>query len=201
MAPVRPRPTPIPQRVHLVGIGGMHMSAIARILLARGHQVSGSDLRPTPLTDLLVGLGATVYTSHEASNVGRAELVVTTSAAPADNPELGEARRRGLPLIKRAEMVAQLMEGKYAIAVAGTHGKTTTTGLIAYMVERAGREPTYLVGGELVDLHTNAAAGGGPHIVVEADEVRRAFLRYPPRPGVVANLEPGPPGFFRSFQG
>src|SRR3989304_1001583 len=114
MAPARPDSPPIPHRVHLVGIGGMHMSAIARILLARGHVVSGSDLRPSALTEALNALGARVYGGPHASNLGQAELVVTTSAAAADNPELVETRRRGLPLMKRADMVARLMEGRDA---------------------------------------------------------------------------------------
>src|SRR3990172_8629822 len=190
MAPARPDSPPIPQRVHLVGIGGMHMSVIARILLARGHVVSGSDLRPSTLTEALNTLGARVYGGHHAANLGQADLGAPPPAAAADNPELVETRRRGLPLMKRADMVARLMEGRYAVAVAGTHGKTTTTGLIAYILERAGRQPTYLVGGELVDLGTNAASGEGPHIVVEADEFDAAFLSYTPTLAVLTNVEP-----------
>ncbi len=133
-----------------------------------------------------------MHAGHDESNVGEAELVVTTSAAPADNPELAEARRRGLPVIKRAEMVARLMKGKYAVAVAGSHGKTTTTGLIAYMLERSGRKPTYLVGGELVDLGTNAAGG---------DEFDAAFLSYTPHLAVVTNVEPDHLDYYGSFQG
>jgi UDP-N-acetylmuramate--alanine ligase len=132
----------IPQRVHLVGIGGAHMSAIARILLAWGHTVSGSDLRPSPLTERLAVEGVSVFDGHRAENVGEAALVVTTSAAHEDNPEIVEARRRGLPVIKRAEMVARLMQGRHAVAVAGTHGKTTTSALIAFILERPLRPPT-----------------------------------------------------------
>ncbi len=179
----------IPHRVHLVGIGGMHMSAIAQILLARGHAVSGSDLRPSVLTERLAGLGAAVFEGHRAEHVGAAELVVTTSAAASDNPELAEAERRGIPVIKRAEMVAALMEGAYSVAVAGTHGKSTTSGLIAYILHRSGLAPTFLVGGELVDLGTNASAGEGRHIVVEADEFDAAFLNYRPQLAVVTNIE------------
>jgi UDP-N-acetylmuramate--alanine ligase len=180
----------IPQRVHLVGIGGAHMSAIARILLAWGHTVSGSDLRPSPLTGRLASEGASVFDGHRAENVGEAALVVTTSAAREDNPEIAEARRRGLPVIKRAEMVARLMQGRYAVAVAGTHGKTTTSALIAFILERAGLSPTYLIGGEVPDLGGNAAAGSGRHIVVEADEFDAAFLSYYPQLAVVTNVEP-----------
>jgi UDP-N-acetylmuramate--alanine ligase len=180
----------IPQRVHLVGIGGAHMSAIARILMAWGHTVSGSDQRPSPLTERLSAEGASVFEGHEAKNVGQAALVVTTSAAREDNPEIAEARRRGLPVIKRAEMVARLMEGRYAVAVAGTHGKTTTSALIAFILKQAGFSPTYLIGGEVADLGGNAAAGSGRHIVVEADEFDAAFLSYHPQLAIVTNVEP-----------
>jgi hypothetical protein len=124
------------QRVHLVGVGGIHMSGIAQVLRARGHSVSGSDLYLTPLTEKLEALGVTVSRGHDAANVGEAELVVYTSAAHEDNPEIIEARRRGLPTIKRAQMVAHLMEGKRSIAIAGSHGKTTTSSLIAFMLCR-----------------------------------------------------------------
>jgi UDP-N-acetylmuramate--alanine ligase len=179
----------IPHRVHLVGIGGMHMSAIAQILLARGHAVSGSDLRPSALTERLAALGATVFEGHRAEHLGDAGLLVTTSAARSDNPELAEAQRRGIPVLKRAQMVARLMEGTYSVAVAGTHGKSTTTGLMAFILQRSGLDPTFLVGGELVDLRTNASAGEGRHIVVEADEFDAAFLQYRPQLAVVTNIE------------
>ncbi len=180
----------IPRNVHLVGIGGAHMSAIGRILLAWGHSVSGSDLRRSPVTDAMQQLGARVVIGpHDAASVGEAELVVTTSAAFSDNPELEEARRRGLPIIKRADMVARLMQGKTGVAVAGCHGKSTTSGMIAYVLAQAGRDPTYLIGAEVADLGTNAAAGSGPHVVVEADEYDRAFLSYHPQVAVVTNVE------------
>jgi UDP-N-acetylmuramate--alanine ligase len=190
----------IPKRVHLVGVGGAHMSAIARILLARGYQVSGSDLKRSPVVEALTSLGLAAYEGHAASNVGDAGLVVATSAAKDDNPELAEARRRGIPVIKRAEMVARLMEGRTSIAVSGTHGKTTTTGLVAYMLVRAGLAPTYLVGGELRDLGTNAAPGEGPHIVVEADEYDSAFLQYRPDVAIVTNIEPDHLEYFGTFE-
>ena len=180
----------IPASVHLVGIGGMHMSAIGRILLARGHAVSGSDLRRSPFTDALVELGATVHVGpHAAANLGEPGLVVTTSAAAADNPELDEARRRGIAVIKRAEMVARLIQGLVGICVAGCHGKSTTSGLVAFILEEAGRDPTYLIGAEVAALGTNAAAGAGPFAVVEADEYDRAFLSYHPRVALVTNVE------------
>ncbi len=179
-----------PRRVHLVGIGGAHMSAIAQILHAWGHQVSGSDQKMSAATGKLERLGVTVTIGHAAENVGDAELVVTTSAAKGDNPEILEAERRGIPVIKRAEMVARLMEGRYSIAVAGTHGKTTTSGLIAHMLVEANLDPTYLIGGEVRSLGTNAAPGEGRYIVVEADEYDRAFLSYHPDIAVITNVEP-----------
>lgn len=190
----------IPQRVHLVGVGGMHLSGIARVLTAWGHRVSGSDMRTSPLTDALGASGVTVFEGHRADNVGGAQLVVTTSAAKDDNPELVEARRRGIPIMKRHEFVAKLMEGRRSICIAGTHGKTTTTGLIATMLVRAGRSPTYLVGGEVRDLGTNAAPGDGNDIVVEADEFDRAFLAYHADIGVILNVEPDHLDIYGTFE-
>jgi len=180
----------IPERVHLVGIGGAHMSAIAQVLHARGHAVSGSDQKASAVTERLAAQGIRVAVGHDAANVGDAQLVVYTSAAHDDNPEIAEARRRGIPAIKRAEMVARLMAGRTSVAVAGTHGKTTTSGLIAHMLVEAQRDPTYLIGGEIRSLGGNAAPGGGEYIVVEADEYDRAFLAYAPDVAVVTNVEP-----------
>ena len=190
----------IPQRVHLVGVGGIHMSGIAQVLRARGHSVSGSDLYLTPLTEKLEAIGVTVSRGHDAANVGEAELVVYTSAAHEDNPEIIEARRRGLPAIKRAQMVARLMEGKRSIAIAGTHGKTTTSSLVAFMLWQAGRSPTFMVGGEMVDLKTNAMPGEGPDFVVEADEFDAAFLNYHPDIALVTNVEPDHLDIYGSFE-
>ena len=175
--------------VHLVGIGGMHMSAIAQLLLERGIAVTGSDLRPSELTAKVERLGARVFTGHDAANVGDAALVVTTAAAAEDNPEIAEGRRRGIPVILRAEMVARLMEGKKVIAVAGSHGKTTTSSLIAFILAEAGKQPMYLLGGESIDLGGNAAWGEGDLCVVEADEYRRAFHEYAPAMAVITNVE------------
>lgn len=176
--------------VHLVGIGGMHMSAIALLLLERGLAVTGSDLRPSHLTEKVEAKGAVVFVGHDAANVGEAALVVTTAAAADDNPEIAEARRRGIPVILRAEMVARLMEGKRVIAVAGAHGKTTTSSLIAYILREAGRDPMYLLGGESVELGGHAAWGEGELCVVEADEYKRAFHEYRPAVAVITNVEP-----------
>jgi UDP-N-acetylmuramate--alanine ligase len=189
----------IPQRVHLVGIGGVHMSAIARILMTWGHTVSGSDLRLSAFTDRLVAQGAAVHEGHDAANVDDACLVVFTSAATKDNPEILEARRRGIPIIKRADMVARLMEGHRSIAIAGTHGKTTTS-LVSFMLVEAGLSPTFLVGGDVVNLGTNAAAGEGEHVVVEADEFDAAFLSYTPNIAVVTNIEPDHLDIYGSFE-
>ena len=190
----------IPQRVHLIGVGGIHMSGIAQILRHRGHTVSGSDLHLTSLTSRLEALGVTVHGGHDAANVDAAELVVYTSAAHDDNPELTEARRRGIQTIKRAQMVARLMDGKQVIAVAGSHGKTTTTSLIAFILSRAGLGPTYMLGGESADLGGNAAPGDGDHFVVEADEFDAAFLNYRPQIAVVTNIEPDHLDYYGSFE-
>ena len=189
----------VPKRVHLVGVGGMHLSGIARVLIAWGHSVTGSDVQRTPLTDELQALGVTVLEGHRAEHIGEAQLVVTTSAAKDDNPELVAARRRGVPVLKRAEFIAKLMEGRRSICVAGTHGKTTTSGLIATLLLEAGRSPTYLVGGEVRNLGVNAAPGDGEEIVVEADEYDRAFLEYQPDVAVVTNLEADHLDIYGSF--
>lgn len=186
----RARVANVPERVHLIGAGGAHMSAIAQILHAWGHTVTGSDQRASVMTKKLEGMGIPVSIGHAPENVGDAQLVVTTSAAHSDNAEIAEAKRRHTPLIKRDEMVARLMEGRYSIAVAGTHGKTTTSGLIAHMLVEADLDPTYLIGGEVRSLGTNAAPGDGRYIVVEADEYDRAFLSYAPDVAVVLNIEP-----------
>jgi len=190
----------IPQRVHLVGVGGVHMSGIAQILRHRGHTVSGSDLHLSQLTSRLEALGVTVRAGHDAQNINEADLVVYTSAAHEDNPELAEARRRGIQTIKRAPMIARLMEGKQIIAIAGSHGKTTTTSLIAWMLDRAGLAPTYMLGGESIDLGGNAAPGDGDFFVVEADEFDAAFLSYRPHIAVVTNIEPDHLDIYGSFE-
>ena len=175
--------------VHIVGIGGMHMSAIALLLRERGEVVQGSDLEPSALTRNLEAMGVTVYPEHAAENLGEARSVVATAAVGDDNPEVAEARRRGLPVLGRPEVVAGLMEGKRVIAVAGSHGKTTTTSLIAFILSRAGRQPMYLIGGESRDLGGNASWGGGDICVVEADEYQRAFHAYEPDVAVITNVD------------
>ena len=175
--------------VHVVGIGGMHMSAIAQLLRERGETVRGSDLEPSALTRNLEALGVTVFPEHDAANLGDARCVVATAAVGDDNPEVAEARRRGLPVLGRPEVVAALMAGKRVIAVAGSHGKTTTTSLIAFILQQAGRRPMYLIGGESRDLGGNASWGGGDVCVVEADEYQRAFHAYEPDVAVITNVD------------
>ena len=175
--------------VHIVGIGGMHMSAIALLLHERGERVQGSDLEASDLTRNLEAMGVTVFPEHAAENIGEAQCVVATAAVGEDNPEVAEARRRGLPVLGRPEVVAGLMEGKRVIAVAGSHGKTTTSSLIAFILSRADRQPMYLIGGESRDLGGNASWGGGDICVVEADEYQRAFHAYDPDVAVITNID------------
>lgn len=189
----------IPRRIHLVGIGGIHMSAIAQILKGRGHTVTGSDLSPSPITDRLKKLGITIFESHDRSNLSEAEIIVHTSAASPDNPEIAEGRQRGLRILNRGQMIAVLMKGKHSIAVAGSHGKTTTSSLIAYLLWRAGLSPTFLLGGEPFDLPAHAMVGNGEYVVVEADEFDAAFLNYQPDIAIVTNLEPDHLDFYGSF--
>ncbi len=177
------------RHAHLVGIGGMHMSAIAALLLARGVRVSGSDIQPSPYTERLARQGATVYIGHDAAQIGDADLVVATVAIKDGNPEIDAARARGLPLLIRAEMVAALLHGKTAVCIAGTHGKTTTSSLVAYGLAVAGRAPSYLLGADARDLDGNAAPGDGPEVVVEADEYADAFLHYTPDLALVTNVD------------
>ena len=180
---------PAPERVHLVGAGGIMMSGIGAILLARGHTVTGSDLASSEHTERLREHGATIYHGHAASNIGRAELVVATAAAPDDNPEIVGARERGIPVIVRAEMVRRLIADRQLLAVAGTHGKTTTTTLTALMAVHGDLDPLVLVGGDSRELGGNARDGGGEFAVVEADEYAEAFLQYEPRLALVTNIE------------
>src|SRR6185437_11178690 len=183
--------TPVEGPVHLIGVGGVHMSAIGLLLLEQGVSVTGSDLRASRLTEKVEATGGRVVIGeHNGANVGDARLVVTTAAAGDDNPEIVEAKSRGIPVILRAEMVARLMEGKRVIAVAGAHGKTTTSSLIAFILREAGLQPMYLLGGESIDLDGHAAWGDGDLCVVEADEYKRAFLEYSPSVAVVTNVEP-----------
>jgi len=177
------------QRVHFVGIGGIGMSGIAELLSNLGYAVSGSDLRASEATERLRGLGVRVAEGHDAAHVGDAEVVVYSSAVRPDNPELADARRRRIPVIPRAEMLAELMRLRSGIAVAGAHGKTTTTSMVALVLERAGLDPTAVIGGKLSAFGSNARLGRGEYMVVEADESDRSFLRLTPTIAVVTNID------------
>jgi UDP-N-acetylmuramate--alanine ligase len=177
------------QHVHFIGIGGIGMSGIAEILLSLGMKVSGSDLRRGPVTDRLARLGATVYEGHDARNVAGATVVVTSSAVTATNPEVAEAHVRKIPVIQRAEMLAELMRLKYGIAIAGMHGKTTTTSMVAAVLGAGGLDPTVVVGGRVDALGSNARLGTTQYLVAEADESDRSFLKLSPILAVVTNLD------------
>ncbi len=181
---------------HFVGIGGIGLSAIARVLLAQGQQISGCDLALSPMALALAESGATVYQGHDAAHLGSCDVVVVSSAVPPDHPELEAARGRGLPVVKRDRLLGELMAGKIGIAVAGTHGKTTTSSLIAHTLIALDQDPTFIVGGVLGNVGSNAQAGGGPHFVVEADEYDRAFLGLRPQVAVVTHLEHDHPDCF-----
>ena len=176
-------------RVHFVGIGGSGMSAIASILLARGYPVSGSDLRETDLTRRLRAAGAQIQIGHAAEHVACAQAVVISRAVPDENLEVRAALARALPIMHRAQMLAALMEGTRGIAVAGTHGKTTTTSMIAVLLGAAGRDPTVLIGGEVEDFGGNARAGLGPELVAEVDESDGSLLWVAPRVAVVTSVD------------
>ena len=177
------------QQVHFIGIGGIGMSGIAEILLTMGYAVSGSDLRASATTERLEELGAIVYMGHAAENVVASDVIVTSSAVAKDNAEVVEARRRKIPVIQRAEMLAELMRLKYGIAIAGMHGKTTTTSMIAAVLAGGGLDPTVVVGGRVDALGSNARLGHSQYLVAEADESDRSFLKLPPILAVVTNLD------------
>jgi UDP-N-acetylmuramate--alanine ligase len=177
------------QHVHFIGIGGIGMSGIAEILLTMGMRVSGSDLRRGPITDRLAQMGATIHEGHAAGNLGDASVVVTSSAVSSANPEVVEARVRKIPVIQRAEMLAELMRLKYGIAIAGMHGKTTTTSMVAAVLAAGGLDPTIVVGGRVDALGSNARLGSSQYLVAEADESDRSFLKLPPILAVVTNLD------------
>jgi UDP-N-acetylmuramate--alanine ligase len=177
------------QHVHFVGIGGSGMSGIAEVLLNLGYTVSGSDLKRTPVTDRLAALGAKVFEGHVAGHVSGAHVVVTSTAVRPPNAEVDEARRHGVPVIPRAEMLAELMRLKYGVAVAGSHGKTTTTSMVALVLDRGGLDPTVVVGGRLGVLGSGARLGKGEFLVAEADESDRSFLRLTPTLAVVTNID------------
>jgi UDP-N-acetylmuramate--alanine ligase len=193
---------------HFIGIGGTGLSAIARVLLERGEQVSGSDRAASPLADAVAAAGAEVHIGHAAENVRGADLVVRSSAVPDDNLEVVAARQAGIPVLKREDFLGHLLEDQLTIGVAGSHGKTTTTSMITWMLHSLGVQPGFIVGGEVQNLGVNAAAGGGELFVIEADEYDYMFWGLAPTIAVVTNVEhdhpdcfPTPEDFMRAFEG
>ena len=187
--------------VHFVGIGGIGMSGIAEVMHTLGYQVQGSDLSANANVERLRSLGITVHEGHDAKNLGEAQVVVISSAVKADNPEVREARDHLIPVVRRAEMLAELMRLKWAIAVGGTHGKTTTTSMLASLLDAAGMEPTVINGGIINAYGTNARLGNGEWMVVEADESDGSFTKLPATIAVVTNIDPEHLDFYGSFDG
>jgi UDP-N-acetylmuramate--alanine ligase len=177
------------QRIHFVGIGGIGMSGIAEVLLNLGYKVSGSDLKASAVTQRLASLGATTFEGHRAENIAGAEVVVTSSAIAKENPEVAEAHNLHIPVIQRAEMLAELMRLKYGIAIAGMHGKTTTTSMVAAVLAAGGLDPTVVVGGRVDAMGSNARLGKSQYLVAEADESDRSFLKLTPILSVVTNID------------
>ena len=177
------------KRVHFVGIGGSGMSGIAEVLLNLGYEISGSDLSSNAATRRLASLGATVFEGHTAQNIVAADAVVVSTAVKADNPEVAAAREKHIPVVPRALMLAELMRLKQGIAIAGTHGKTTTTSLVASVLSEGGLDPTFVIGGRLNSAGANARLGAGEFIVVEADESDASFLHLQPVMAVITNID------------
>jgi UDP-N-acetylmuramate--alanine ligase len=177
------------QRIHFVGIGGIGMSGIAEVLLNLGYRVSGSDLKNSTVTQRLASLGAAVFEGHRAGNIAGADVVVASSAIAADNPEISQAHTLHIPVIQRAEMLAELMRLKYGIAIAGMHGKTTTTSMVAAVLAGGGLDPTVVVGGRVDAMGSNARLGKSQYLVAEADESDRSFLKLSPILAVVTNID------------
>ena len=175
--------------IHFVGIGGVGMSGIAEVLSNLGYEVSGSDLRESPAVIRLRGLGIDIVIGHNVANVANVDVLVTSSAIDPENPEIVEAKRKGIPVVPRAMMLSELMRFKQGIAIAGTHGKTTTTSLVASVLAESGMDPTYVIGGRLASAGTNARLGEGDFIVVEADESDASFLLLQPVICVVTNID------------
>ena len=175
--------------IHFVGIGGVGMSGIAEVLINLGYDVQGSDLKRNDVTQRLERLGAKILLGHSAANVGAADVIVVSSAIRNDNPELVEAHARRIPVVQRAEMLGELMRFRYAIAVAGTHGKTTTTSMVASLLAEGGLDPTFVIGGRLVSADSNARLGQGKYLVAEADESDASFIHLQPMIAIVTNVD------------
>ena len=176
-------------RIHFVGIGGAGMGGIAEVLLNLGYQVQGSDLKPNAVTKRLESLGAKIAFGHKAENVANADVVVVSTAVSTDNPEVKQALSQRIPVVKRAEMLGELMRFRYSIAVAGTHGKTTTTSMVSSLLAEGGLDPTFVIGGRLKSAGTNARLGTGKYLVAEADESDASFLHLQPMIAIVTNVD------------
>ena len=196
--------TVTPRRIHFVGIGGIGMSGLAEFLHRRGGSISGSDLKESATTQRLAGLGIETFAGHAAEQVGDAESVVVSSAIRDDNPELHEARNRGIPVLGRGQLLANIMQDHDGIAVAGSHGKTTTSSLIDHVLHATGRAPTSIIGGRLMGAGAEGAStrmGSGPLLVAEADESDGSFLLLRPRIAVVTNIDPEHLDHYGDFAG
>lgn len=185
---------------HLIGIGGIGMSGIAKILLSRGVNISGSDIRETKITDELKKMGAQIFIGHDTRNIHGADLVVYSSAIKEDNPEITEARKLGITLIRRAQALAELMQDKTVITITGSHGKTTTTSLVSYLLLEAGLLPTVAIGGILRNIDTNASLGEGEFFVAEADESDGSFLYYKPKYSIITNIDYEHLDYYKEFR-
>ncbi|GAB4494801.1 MAG: UDP-N-acetylmuramate--L-alanine ligase [Anaerolineales bacterium] len=195
------------KHIHFVGIGGSGLSAIAHVCLERGEQVSGSDRQPAPVLDALRAAGAKIFVGQRAENIAGASLLVRSSAVPDTNPEVQAAFQQGIPVLKRADFLPMLLKDSHVIAIAGSHGKTTTTALVAWMLTALGLDPSYIIGGISHNLNGNAHAGKGSHFVIEADEYDRMFLGLAPKIAVITNVEhdhpdcyPTPEDFRQAFR-
>ena len=186
-------------KMHMIGIGGAGMSGVAEVLQRSGHEVTGSDLKESPYTKRLREVGVTVYIGHDPHQIGDAEQVVIYTAIPSTNPELLEARRRSVPVVPRAAALARILDGGRSVAVAGTHGKTTTTSMTAHVLRTLGENPTAIIGGELNDIGSNVVFGGWDLFVAESDESDRSFLYLKPLTAVVTNVEFEHPDFYTSL--
>ena len=186
--------------IHFVGIGGIGMSGIAEVLINLGYDVTGSDLAASDITQRLAGLGANIFSGHQAANLITADVVVTSTAVRADNPEVQEAHRRNIPVIPRAEMLAELLKMKMSVAVSGSHGKTTTTSMIATVLASGGLDPTMVIGGKLASIGSNAKIGDGEVIVAEADESDGSFLKLSPSLAVITNIDLEHLDYYRNIE-
>ena len=175
--------------IHFVGIGGVGMCGIAEVLLNQGYQVSGSDLRQSAATERLTNMGAKVFIGHESDNVEAADVLVVSTAIDETNPEIQAAIKRRVPIVRRAEMLAELMRFRHGIAVAGTHGKTTTTSMVTSILAEGNFDPTFVIGGKLNSAGTNARLGGSRYLVAEADESDASFLHLQPMVSIVTNID------------